>query len=71
MEIVVHSKNYLFQWEFQKKLHHFNRYELSAMSKIIQLEFRSQTKNLTRIPSVESNSTQKLWLIATPTLQPC
>jgi len=25
MEIVVHSKNYLFQQKFQKKLYHFNR----------------------------------------------
>jgi len=25
MEIVVHSKNYLFQQKFYKKLHHFNR----------------------------------------------
>jgi len=25
MEIVVYSKNYLFQQKFQKKLYHFNR----------------------------------------------
>jgi len=28
MEIVVHSKNSLFQQKFQKKLHHFQRHEL-------------------------------------------
>ena len=25
MEIVVHSKNYLFQQKFQKKFYHFNK----------------------------------------------
>ena len=35
MEIVVHSKKYLFQQKFQKKLYHFNR----------NSQFKSDVKN--------------------------
>ena len=63
MEIVVHSKNSLFQYKFQKKLYHFNRYSQlrSVMYKTIQFDFRrrSRAKNLTPVhtPSVVRNPT--------------
>jgi len=51
MEIVLHSKESLFQQKFQKKLDYFNRnFQLmNVMLKMIQLDFqsRTQTKNPT------------------------
>ena len=49
MEIEVHSKNYMYQSKFQKKLYHFNRHELGFPTlecdeKMIQLEYRSRMK---------------------------
>ena len=73
MEIVVHSEKFLFEQKFRKKLYHFNRnsHFWSVMLKMIQLDIRGQTKNLTPTTSVVRNSTspKKLRLLMTP--QPC
>jgi len=54
MEIVVPSKNSLFQQKFHKKLYHFNRNSqlTSVMQKMIQLDFRSRTKKFHSDPLV-------------------
>jgi len=80
-EIVVHSKKFMFQQKFQKKLWNFNRNSQfkSMVWKIIQLDIRSRTKNPTPIPGVVSNPTPTphknlrllVTLTPTPAPQPC
>jgi len=38
MEIVVHSKNSLFELKFQKKLYHFNRHELGFITYVCDVK---------------------------------
>jgi len=68
----------MFQQKLQKKLYHFhwNSPLRSVMQNMIQMDFRSQTKNpiiklspmIVRIST--STPTKNLQLLVTPTLQP-
>jgi len=63
MEILVQSNKSPFQQKFRNKLYYFNRKSQfrSVMYKMIQLDFRSRTKNLTPTPSVVRNPTPQPW----------
>jgi len=72
MEIVVHSKNSLFEQKFQTKLpfqQEFSTYKFDV--KIIQLYFWSPTKNLALTPSVVSNPTPPKNLQLRNSICPC
>jgi len=63
MEIVVQSKNFMFQQKFHKKLYQSNRNSQlrSVMQEMIQLEFRSRsrTKYLALTPSEKLNTLER------------
>ena len=74
MQIVVHSKKYLFQQKFQRKLYYFNRNSQfrSVILKKIQLDIRSRTKDPTPTPNVVMNRIppKNLRILRTPAPTP-